>query len=416
VSTQPATIDVSAGSSPKSATGSISRRLVLLLAASTGLTVANLYYAQPLLQTIAHQFHTGSATAGLIVTFTQVGYATAQLFLVPVGDFVPRRVLVPAILALEVVALVLAGLSPNMTVLISVAGLVGLTAAAAQILVPFAAQLASPNERGRVVGIVTSGLLLGILLARTVAGIVADLSSWRVVYLGAAGITLILTLVLYRNLPSEGHRPGVRYHDLLVSMAHLARTEPVLRRRAAYGALGFAAFSVFWTTAAFLLSRSPYDYSQTVIGLFGLVGAAGALCAIWAGRLSDSGLTRVGTGGFAAAILASFGLLELGGHSLAALIAGIVILDVGVQGLHVLNQSTIFSLGEETRSRINGIYITAYFLGGAAGSAASAWLYDMAGWSAVCTLGACIGVAALLLWLTEAVGEKSQAGSPSRRA
>ena len=204
MSTQPATIDVSAGSSPKSATGSISRRLVLLLAASTGLTVANLYYAQPLLQTIAHQFHTGSATAGLIVTFTQVGYATAQLFLVPVGDFVPRRVLVPAILALEVVALVLAGLSPNMTVLISVAGLVGLTSAAAQILVPFAAQLASPNERGRVVGIVTSGLLLGILLARTVAGIVADLSSWRVVYLGAAGITLILALVLYRNLPSEG--------------------------------------------------------------------------------------------------------------------------------------------------------------------------------------------------------------------
>ena len=401
MSTQPATIDVSAGNSPKSATGSISRRLVLLLAASTGLTVANLYYAQPLLQTIAHQFHTGSATAGLIVTFTQVGYATAQLFLVPVGDFVPRRVLVPAILALEVVALVLAGLSPNMTVLISVAGLVGLTSAAAQILVPFAAQLASPNERGRVVGIVTSGLLLGILLARTVAGIVADLSSWRVVYLGAAGITLILALVLYRNLPSEGHRPGVRYHDLLVSMAHLARTEPVLRRRAAYGALGFAAFSVFWTTAAFLLSRSPYHYSQTVIGLFGLVGAAGALCAIWAGRLSDSGLTRVGTGGFAAAILASFGLLELGGHSLAALIAGIVILDVGVQGLHVLNQSTIFSLGEETRSRINGIYITVYFLGGAAGSAASAWLYDMAGWSAVCTLGACIGVAALLLWLTE---------------
>ena len=132
-----------------------------------------------------------------------------------------------------------------------------------------------------------------------------------------------------------------------------------------------------------------------------MIGAAGALCAIWAGRLSDSGLTRVGTGGFAAAILASFGLLELGGHSLAALIAGIVILDVGVQGLHVLNQSTIFTLGEATRSRINGIYITVYFLGGAAGSAASAWLYDMAGWSAVCTLGACIGVAALLLWLTE---------------
>jgi predicted MFS family arabinose efflux permease len=405
VNGQPAAVKVPASGSPTSATG-ISRRLVLLLAASAGLTVANLYYAQPLLQTIAHQFHTSSATAGLIVTFTQIGYAIAQLFLVPVGDIIPRRVLVPAVLALAVVPLVLAGLAPNMMVLISVAGLIGLTSAAAQILVPYAAQLAGPEERGRVVGTVVSGLLLGILLARTVAGIVADLTSWRVVYLGAAGIALILALVLHRDLPPEERRKGLRYHDLIVSMAHLVRTEPVLRRRAAYGALGFAAFSVFWTTSAFMLSRSPYHYSQTVIGLFGLVGAAGALCATWAGRLSDAGLTTAGTGGFAAAILASFGLLELGGHSLAALIVGIVVLDIGVQGLHVLNQTTIFSLGEETRSRINGIYLTVYFLGGAVGSTASAWLYDTAGWSAVCTLGAAMGFAALLLWLGEALGAK----------
>jgi predicted MFS family arabinose efflux permease len=405
VTANPATLDESASGSPASATG-ITRRLVLLLAASAGLTVANLYYAQPLLQTIAHQFHTSSATAGLIVTFTQVGYAIAQLLLVPVGDLVPRRVLVPAILALAVVPLVLAGLAPNMTVLISVAGLIGLTSAAAQILVPYAAQLAAPDERGRVVGTVVSGLLLGILLARTVAGIVADLTSWRVVYIGAAGIALILALVLHRDLPSEEGRKDIRYRDLLVSMAHLIKTEPVLRRRAAYGALGFAAFSVFWTTSAFMLSRSPYHYSQSVIGLFGLVGAAGALCATWAGRLSDNGLTSAGTGGFAAAILASFGLLEWGGHSLAALIVGIVVLDIGVQGLHVLNQTTIFSLGEETRSRINGIYLTVYFLGGAVGSTASSWLYDTAGWSAVCTLGAAIGGAALLLWLGEALGGK----------
>jgi predicted MFS family arabinose efflux permease len=413
VSAQPATIHQSAGGSPTSATR-ISRRLVLLLAASAGLTVANLYYAQPLLQTIAHQFHTSSATAGLIVTFTQVGYAIAQLFLVPVGDIIPRRLLVPAILALAVVPLVLAGLAPNMAVLISVAGLIGLTSAAAQILVPYAAQLAGPDEQGRVVGTVVSGLLLGILLARTVAGIVADLTSWRVVYLGAAGIALLLALVLNRELPSEQRRQGLRYHDLLVSMVHLVRTEPVLRRRAAYGALGFAAFSVFWTTSAFMLSRSPYHYSQSVIGLFGLVGAAGALCATWAGRLHDAGLTTPGTGGFAAAILASFGLLEVGGHSLAALIAGIVVLDIGVQGLHVLNQTTIFSLGEETRSRINGLYLTVYFLGGAVGSTASAWLYDSAGWSAVCTLGAAIGLAALLLWLGETLGEKR--GQPAAPA
>jgi predicted MFS family arabinose efflux permease len=403
---------MSPGTSPTSATG-ISRRLVLLLAASAGLTVANLYYAQPLLQTIAHQFHTSSATAGLIVTFTQVGYAIAQLFLVPVGDLVPRRVLVPVILALAVIPLVLAGLAPNMSVLIAVAGLIGLTSAAAQILVPYAAQLASPPERGRVVGTVVSGLLLGILLARTVAGIVADLTSWRVVYLGAAGIALLLALVLYRDLPSESPRPSLRYRVLLGSMADLARNEPVLRMRAAYGALGFAAFSVFWTTAAFMLSRSPYHYSQSVIGLFGLVGAAGALCATWAGRLSDAGLTRAGTGGFAAAIPASFGLLYLGGHSLTALIAGIIVLDVGVQGLHVLNQTTIFTLGEETRSRINGIYLTVYFLGGAVGSTVSASLYDTAGWSAVCTLGAAIGLAALLLWLREALGGKR--GKPAAR-
>jgi predicted MFS family arabinose efflux permease len=395
-----------------SATG-ISRRLVLLLAASAGLTVANLYYAQPLLQTIAHQFHTSSATAGLIVTFTQVGYAISQLVLVPVGDLVPRRVLVPSILALAVLPLVLAGAAPNMTVLISVAGLIGLTSAAAQILVPYAAQLAGPYERGRVVGTVVSGLLLGILLARTVAGIVADLTSWRVVYLGAAGVALLLAFVLYRDLPSEQRRTGLRYRDLLTSMAHLARTEPVLRKRAVYGALGFAAFSVFWTTAAFMLSRPPYHYSESVIGLFGLVGAAGALCATWAGRLSDAGLTLAGTGGFAAAILASFGLLYLGGHSLTALIAGIVVLDIGVQGLHVLNQTNIFTLGEETRSRINGIYLTVYFLGGAVGSTVSSSLYDTAGWSAVCTLGAAIGLVALLLWSREVL--RGKRGTPAVR-
>jgi predicted MFS family arabinose efflux permease len=375
----------------------ISGALTLLLAVACGVAVANLYYAQPLLSTISASLRTGSGTAGLIVTFSQIGYAAGLAFIVPIGDLVSRRRLVPITLVLTAAALAATAASPDISVLIVLAAVVGAGSVAAQILVPLAASLAADAERGRVVGTVMSGLLLGILLARTASGIVAGATSWRVVYIAAAVLVVVIAAVLARTLPPEGERPGIGYGELLRSTAALFASEPLLRRRAALGALGFAAFSIFWTTAAFLLSGTPYHYSDTVIGLFGLVGAAGALCATFAGRLADRGLTRSSTIAFAVATAVSFVPTFLGHRSLLALIVGIVVLDVGVQGLQVTNQSLIYRLAPDARSRVNASYMVVYFVGGAVGSAVAGVAYSDAGWAGVCVLGGAVGVLAALV-------------------
>ncbi|MHB8506713.1 MAG: MFS transporter, partial [Acidimicrobiales bacterium] len=308
----------------RTTTSAISRGTTLLLAVACGLSVANLYYAQPLLSTVARSLHTGAATAASTVTLSQVGYAVGLALLVPAGDVVDRRRLVPAVLLVTAVALLGSAAAPSIGVLVVLAVAVGMGSVAAQILVPLAASLATDAERGRVVGTVMSGLLLGILLARTAAGLVAGASSWRVVYVAAAVAVVALAAVLAKALPAEHPRPRIGYGALLRSTLSLFAAERVLRRRALLGGLGFAAFSVFWTTMAFLLARPPYGYSDTVIGLFGLVGAAGALSASAAGRLTDRGRARATTVGFAVSIAVSYALLWLGRSSLAALIAGIL--------------------------------------------------------------------------------------------
>ncbi len=372
--------------------------LVLLLAVSCGLAAANLYYPQPLLPSIAASLHSGPTTAGLVVTAAQVGYAVGLALLVPLGDILARRRVVPVVLVLTAVALGLSSLASGIATLIALALFVGVGSVAAQLLIPLAASLADDTSRGRVVGNVMTGLLIGILLARTVAGLVAGYSSWRVMYVTAAVLALALAATLARKLPAETAQARLSYGQLLRSTAGMWRSEPVLRRRCLLGALGFAAFSVFWTTAAFLLGGSPYHYSETVIGLFGLLGAAGAGCAALAGRVADRGHAPLATAAGATAIAASFALLYLGGESLIALIAGVLVLDVGVQAVHVLNQNVIYALAPEARSRINANYMVAYFTGGAAGSAASSALYTTGGWTAVCVLGGAIGLAALGVW------------------
>jgi len=373
--------------------------------------VADLYYAQPLLSTIASGLGVGSGTAGLIVTFSQIGYAAGLALLVPAGDMLDRRRLVPAVLALTAVSLAGSAVAPTIGVLIALAVLVGVGSVAAQILVPLAASLADDDERGRVVGTVMSGLLLGILLARTGSGLVAGVSSWRVVYLVAAVLVVVLAGVLWRALPPESPRPRPSYPSLLASTVSLWRAEPLLRRRSLLGGLGFAAFSVFWTTMAFLLAGAPYHYSDTVIGLFGLVGAAGALCANAAGRLADRGYEAPATLGFAAAILVSFWPIWVGRHSLLALIVGIAVLDVGVQGLQVTNQSVIYRLAPEARSRINASYMVCYFVGGAIGSAVAGALYASSGWVAVCLLGAGVGLVAVAASMLGGVRRRLPAAS-----
>jgi predicted MFS family arabinose efflux permease len=396
----------------------ISNPLVLLFAVACGLSAANLYYAQPVLDNIAKSFGTSSGTAGLVVTFSQIGYAIGLALLVPLGDLLTRRWMVPIVLLVTAGGLLAAASAPDIGVLIAVALVFGAGSVAAQILVPMAASLADEEHRGHVVGMVMSGLLMGILLARTVSGVVAQASSWRVVYLMAAGLIVVLAAVLARVLPDEVERPRIGYGTLLRSAATLLVTESVLRRRIVFGALGFAAFSVFWTTMAFVLAGSPYHYGDLTIGLFGLVGAGGALCANFAGRWADRGWTKVTTLVFAVLVAVSFLPLWWGRHNLAMLIIGILLLDVGVQGLQVTNQSIIYRLAPEARSRINSAYMVCYFAGGAIGSALGSSVYESHRWAGVCVLGAAIGVLATVAAIIEsarrpATAREAKADSPA---
>ena len=391
----------------QSAGDGISRRLVLVFAIATGVVVANMYYAQPLLDTIAREFHTTSGAVGLIVTLTQLGYALGLLFIVPLGDLLERRRLVVTVLVGTTLALAGSALAPTIGVLAMLAALVGVTSVVAQVLIPFAASLAAEAERGRVVGAVMSGLLVGVLLARTFSGLIAQVAGWRAVYWIAAALMLAMIAVLWHELPRVGRvETSLTYGRLLKSIWKLVRTEPVLRRRSLYGSLAFAGFSVLWTSIAFLLARPPYTYGQAMIGLFGLLGVAGALCASVAGRLADRGWARYSTGAFVVLSLAAFGLLALGATHLPPLIAGIVLLDLGVQGTQITNQSEIYRLRPEARSRVTTAYMVSYFIGGAVGSFTSAVAFGSAGWAGVCLLGAVFTAANVALWLTELRGRQ----------
>jgi len=385
--------------------------LVLVFAVACGLSAANLYYAQPILYDISRSFGTSESTTGLVVTLSQVGYALGLALLVPLGDILTRKRFLPAVLMVTALGLVVSAAAPSVGMLLAVALVVGLGSTVAQMLVPMAASLADEATRGRVIGQVMSGLLLGILLARTVSGLVAGVTSWRAVYVMAAAVTVVMAAVLARVVPAEAERPSIRYGALLGSTVTLFRTEPLLRRRIVFGALGFAAFSAFWTTMAFVLSGAPYHYGTTTIGLFGLVGAAGALCANFAGRWADRGLTRSTTLVFAAMVLVSFLPLWLGRTDLVAMTVGVLVLDVGVQGLQVTNQSIIYRLAPDARSRINSAYMVCYFAGGALGSAGASWLYGSHRWAGVCLLGAAIGAAAVALAVLDAVHRTASVAS-----
>jgi predicted MFS family arabinose efflux permease len=366
--------------------------MVALFAVACGVSAANLYYAQPLLPLISKELGTGSGTTALIITAAQIGYGLGLALIVPLGDMVIRRRLVPGILS------VTASAAPDIVVLIGAVAVAGLCSVAAQILVPYAATLASDRQRGRVVGTVMSGLLLGILLARTFSGLIAEAAGWRAVYVSAGVLVLVLTVVLARQLPAEGKRESLVYSRLLGSVVHLMRTEPLLRLRSAIGALAFATFNVIWTSLAFLLVAAPYHYSEAVIGLFGLLGAAGALAASFSGRLADRGLERWVTGGSLVLILGSMALLSLGSSRLWALMVGILLADLGIQAVHIQNQHLIFSIDPAARSRLNTGYMVSYFVGGAIGSATTGLAYGTGGWPAVVVLGCCFSGAGLLLW------------------
>jgi predicted MFS family arabinose efflux permease len=380
--------------------------------------VASNYLAQPLLEAIRRDFGVTAGLAGLIVTVAQLGYAAGLVLLLPLGDLFERRRLITALAAITAVFLAAAALAPSLGLFLAAAGLIGFTSVMAQILVPFAAGLSPEDERGRVVGIVMSGLLLGILLARTVSGLVAQVAGWRAVYGVAATLMAVQMIVLYKRLPTFRQRVSLSYPRLLGSVLEIARAEPVLRWRAVYGALSFAAFSVLWTTLAFLLSGPHYGYGEATIGLFGLVGATGATAATLAGRFSDRGWKNRLTGLSSLLLLVSFLFIWRGATSLGALLVGIIVLDVGAQALHITNQSEVYRLQPDARSRINAFYMVSCFIGAAAGSATAAFAYGTDGWNGVCILGAGFGMASIVWWAIEFVRRpqpSTSAGAASGR-
>ncbi|WP_410669858.1 MFS transporter [Amycolatopsis sp. cmx-4-68] len=376
------------------------RAMVTLFAVAAGLAVANIYYVQPLLTAIAAEFRTGSGTASLIVTVTTACYAAGLVFVVPLADVVDRRKLVVALVSTVAVIQAVSALAPSIAVLTVVSGVLAVSAVVAPIMVAFAATLATPAQRGGVTGRVMSGVLVGVLLARTGGGLVAQWTgSWRAVYAVAAVLMVVLAVLLHRKLPAVPVGDRLGYLRLLSSVVAIVREEPLLRLRCVYGFLTFAGFSAFWATTAFLLAGPPYHYGEAMIGAFGLVGAVGAYAARVTGRFTDRGWERWSTGALLLAVLLAWGLMAIdGGGALVPLLAGVILLDLGVQGVQVANLSTVYALRPEARSRITMAYTGTYFLGGATGSAVAGAAYSAAGWLAVCAAGAGFALLALALW------------------
>jgi len=383
--------------SPPAAIPVLSSRMIFFFSLTSALAVANVYSAQPLLESIAASLQVSTGTIGTVVTATQSGYALGLIFLVPLGDCVNRKKLVITQLLLSVLALIIAAVAPDLMTLLCAMLLVGLMAVVTQLMVAWAAMLASPEQRGQVVGSVTSGIVIGILLARFVSGMIADLAGWRAVYLTAACLLLLISLILAKVLPATaGQTRRTSYPHLLLSVFRLFLTEPQLRRRGILALLIFAAFSMLWSSMVLPLTALSLSHTQT--GMFGLAGLAGALAASRAGAWADLGLGQRATG--LALALLTFSWLPIAAlhTSLLLLIFGVILLDFAVQTVHVINQSLIVAARPEAASRLVGAYMCFYSLGSALGAIAATQLYTHWGWQAVCYAGAAVSASAFLCW------------------
>ncbi|MGV7208853.1 MFS transporter [Oxalobacteraceae bacterium A2-2] len=385
--------------------------MVWLLASATGLIVANLYYAQTLIGPIARATGLDPGAAGLIVTLTQIGYCLGLLFIVPLGDLLENRRLIFSALLLSALALVVAASAGSALLFLASAFCIGLGSVAAQIVVPFAAHLSRPETRGQTVGKVMSGLLLGIMLARPVASLVADALGWHAIFVLSAITTTALAFLLRQRLPLRTpEHAGLHYFSLLGSMWHLLCSTPILRRRAAYQACMFGAFSLFWTTVSLELTGPHFQLSQTGVAIFALVGVAGAIASPIAGRRADQGKSRsttamallLGALSFLAPLLVDGGwLIDLG-----VLVLASIVLDMGVSASLVTGQRAIFALAPEVRSRLNGLYMALFFMGGALGSSLGGWMFARHGWHGVLLAGLCFPAVALCVFATEFLGRR----------
>ena len=367
----------------------LSKTNVLFMAACTGLIVANLYYCQPLIVLIANEFKIPEANAGTITYLTQAGYAIGLFFMVPLGDKLERKKQILITTFASVIALIIAATAKSFLLLQIASLLIGITSIVPQLILPLAASLSSVEQRGKVIGTIMSGLLVGILLSRTLSGFIGQVLGWRSMFYIAAGLCLLIFFVIQKKIPVNKPQFQGTYGQLIQSLFTLIKTQPVLREATAINVFSFAQFGAFWTTMVLLLSGEPFHFNSATIGLFGIVGASGALAAPLVGKLGDKGGSRVAVGYGCLLILISFLIFYFSVESVIGIAIGIVFIDIGIQGVHISNQTRVYSLLPEARNRLNTVFMSFSFLGTAAGSAYGLLLWKLGGWHAV-TIGCAV--------------------------
>lgn len=394
-------------------------RVVWIMAIACGAGVANLWYSQPLLVEMATSFGVSAGHIGLVVTCAQVGYALGIVLFVPLTDLIDRRKLIVALTVAVGGALVGAAVAGSMHWLLLANLAIGITTVFPQAIIPYAASLAQDDERGGVIGSLYTGLLLGILLARTVSGSLGHYFGWRAIYWAASGLMVLLALLLHYLLPKDRPREHQPYTKLMGSIWGLVRNEPEIRRAALIGGGLLGGFSAFWTTLAFLLASPPYHYGSQIAGLFGLIGATGATVAPWTGRLADRHGAIAVRGAALTIMIIAYAILGLGSTHLWALILGVVVLDAGMQSAHVCNQTRIFGLFPKAHGRVNTIYMGGFFGGGSVGSLLGVWAWSHWHWVGVCCVGAVLTVLAICIHLTgrrSAKADRPSVGTSPRSA
>lgn len=376
-----------AASAARSPSAYLGTPVLLLMAAASGLCAGGNYFNQPLLHSISVGLHVSEATAALTVTLAQATFAAGLLLLVPLGDKLERRGLAVGLMLLAAVGLFISGFAVTFPMLVAGTAMTGLFSVAAQVLVPMAATLSDPKRSGRAVGLVMSGLLTGILGARSVAGLLSGLGGWNTVYRAAGVVMLVLAAALWWVLPRSRNPAPPSYASVLRSLGTLVARHPRLRSRSLLGALSFGSVSALFSTMSLLLSGPAYGLGDAAVGLVGLLGVAGALMANAAGRLADKGWAQATTAGTTVLLALSWGCLWLGGTSLGWFLFGMLVIDLAVQGAHITNQNVVYKLEPEARSRLNAVYMTSYFIGAAAGSVLGSYAWQHAGWAGTCALG-----------------------------
>ncbi|MCT9002057.1 MFS transporter [Microbacterium memoriense] len=354
-----------------------------------------------MLGTIADGFGVSTSTAGLLVTATQIGYAVGMFFLVPLGDIINRKRMIPAFMLLAAVMLAVSAFAPTFPVLLIALTIVGASTVSGQLLAPLAGDIAADDQRGRVLGTVASGILLGVMIARAISGIVTDLIGWRALYLGVAIVMLALAIVTHRSLPALPPRPRVAYGSLLRSVLRTYALSATARWVGLIGAAAMATFTLFWTGLTLLLIEEPFALSATQIGLINLIGIFGAAAALRVGRLYDRGLAVPAIGAGLALAIVGFVVAGLGASSLAAIIVAIAIYSIGIQSVMVLTQTRMLSVDPASRSRLNTVFVVGNFIGGSIGSALASLLWDLGGWTTIMITATGILALALLIWTAE---------------